>query len=164
MYECHITVEKPTDRTPFELLATEHGWKTSCIDGDPVLGKKAFFYFTAHAKSYDHIFQKMSELARILGEKVVIRQKIEHIVYDTARLKKPSPQLQSRHEVGRFNSISRYITAPFIAMRQCPICNKSQALYSLTDVFGRPAGARWVGMVDCGHEEEESREALEKSK
>ncbi len=81
-YECHVTVAKPADATEFKALAQQHGWKTSCIDGDPLLGAKAFFYFTCHHGNYDKIFKKMKDLVGLLGGQV-IREKIEQIIYDT---------------------------------------------------------------------------------
>lgn len=85
MYECHVTVERPVNqetRELYERVGTEHGWKTSMIDGDPVLGKKVFFYFTKHGSSFGSIKNRMFNLEEILGDRVV-RSKIEHIVYDT---------------------------------------------------------------------------------
>lgn len=85
MYECHITVEKPEPglRVTYEALAEKWGWKTSCIDGDPVLGRQVFFYFSAHDGDFLELMNRMEHLAACLGEEVVIRKKIEHIVYDT---------------------------------------------------------------------------------
>lgn len=82
MFECHVTCEKPGDLNHFNNLANSLKWKTSFIDGDPVLGNKVFFYFRCHSKSYDSIFEKMAELNNALGLKS-IRSKIEHIVYNT---------------------------------------------------------------------------------
>jgi hypothetical protein len=89
-YECHITVSKPTSLTSLSVLkeiGLTYGWKTSSIDGDPLLGEQIFFYFTIHSKSYDDIFSKMEALSVHLHslEFTVLRKKIEQIVYDTKR-------------------------------------------------------------------------------
>jgi hypothetical protein len=84
MYECHVTLRKPQDTRELESLALEKQWKTSFIVGDPLLGKEGFFYFTTHHVDYDQIFSKMRSLADRLGT-LVIREKIEHIVYDTKK-------------------------------------------------------------------------------
>jgi hypothetical protein len=81
-YECHVTVDRPSNPDDFNTLAQNLGWKTSCIDGDPVLGKKVFFYFTCHGTYYGRIYEKMELLASMLGDRVV-RKKIEQIIYDT---------------------------------------------------------------------------------
>jgi hypothetical protein len=88
MYECHITIEKPTTRERLaqcESVGERHGWKTSFIDGDPVLGKKVYFYFTRHARTYGELYSRMKELEATLESNTVaaVRSKIEHIVYDT---------------------------------------------------------------------------------
>lgn len=88
MYECHITIKKPSkDIIKLEVLAKTHKWKTSYIDGDPLLGKKIYFYFTCHHEGYGKIFSKMNHLSGILeadGIKV-LRKKIELIVFDTKK-------------------------------------------------------------------------------
>jgi hypothetical protein len=64
-----------------ELL---QGWKLSQIDGDPVLGKKVYGYFTAHHTAYDPLMSKVQatlEYTRSLGCPAV-RAKIEKIMYD----------------------------------------------------------------------------------
>ncbi len=81
-YECHVTVEKPSQPAMYEQLAKDLGWKTSFIDGDPVLGQKVYFYFTCNHVDFVSIKDKMGALAQRLGPDA-IRQKIEKIVYDT---------------------------------------------------------------------------------
>ena len=86
MFECHITVENDLGRKVFyQLLAEQCGWKTSCIDGDPLLGKGLHFYFTRHDKNYEDMFINIEKLAGLLelDKVVIIRKKIEHIMYDT---------------------------------------------------------------------------------
>lgn len=89
-YECHITCVKPETTYYLEQLAKERKWKTSYIVGDPLLGNEGFFYFTCHSNSYDKIFSKMEllyiKLIELFGSKLVIRKKIEKVVYDTKRI------------------------------------------------------------------------------
>lgn len=86
LYECHITLNaEDADKATALLDKTDMKWKTSKIDGDPVLGKKIYFYLTTHAVDYSEIHQKMSRTAAVLyaGGLDVVRQKIEAIVFDT---------------------------------------------------------------------------------
>lgn len=85
-YECHVTVAKPTAKGGRVLL--EHiaqrdgdGWKTSCIEGDPLLGPKTYFYFTCHDTDLTQIKKKMANLCERLKGRV-LRAKIEEIMYD----------------------------------------------------------------------------------
>jgi hypothetical protein len=87
LYEAHVTVEKPandTERLLLEAVGREYHWKTSEIDGDPVLGKNLYYYFTSHAHTYDALLRRMQLIVQDLrGVGVhVVREKIEHIVYD----------------------------------------------------------------------------------
>jgi hypothetical protein len=86
-FECHITIEKPLGyhQEWFEGIARRTGWKTSCIDGDPVMGQRAFFYFTCHHPQFESIKAKMHDLENLLKDHFVevLRSKIEQIVYDT---------------------------------------------------------------------------------
>ena len=85
-YECHITVGCPSgskELCELEELGKQHKWKTSIIHGDPQLGKEDFFYFTKHAVSFEKIKEEMTRMVGIIGANKVIRQKIEHIVFDT---------------------------------------------------------------------------------
>ncbi len=87
MFECHVTVEKPTEDklSTLKRFAEELGWKTSQIDGDPVLGEKVYFYFTHHCKNYSVIYSRMLHLLANLRSANIetVRSKIEHIIYDT---------------------------------------------------------------------------------
>lgn len=95
-YECHITVPPPalaTERAYLEGLARGHRFKTSQIDGDPVLGDKIYFYFTGHDATFEAMKERMERLTEDLAEiaKVkVIRRKIEHVVFDD-RLERAVP-------------------------------------------------------------------------
>ena len=89
MYECHVTVLKPSieaDRARMQAIASRLHWKTSEIDGDPVLGKKVFFYFTTHGQNYEELTSRMEDLRRTLESPgidiAVVRMKIEDIVFD----------------------------------------------------------------------------------
>lgn len=83
-FECHITCDL-TDAAVCTAVAAEHNWKTSKIDGDPVLGDRKFFYLTAHAASYGGIKARMDNTVRALklAGAEVLRQKIEMVVLDT---------------------------------------------------------------------------------
>jgi hypothetical protein len=86
-FECHITVDRPHDEIGFEsfkALANEFGWKTSYIQGDPLLGDKAFFYFTKYSTDAWQLRVSMERLSECLRKATpVIREKIEEIIYDT---------------------------------------------------------------------------------
>lgn len=84
-FECHVTVDKLDFQPVIEIhkdIAAEQGWKTSAIDGDPVLGQKVFFYFTCFSTDLVEIVTKMNKLAEALGA-AVVRKKIESIIYDS---------------------------------------------------------------------------------
>jgi hypothetical protein len=86
-YECHITVRR-ADAEKAQIVASEHHWKFSQIDGDPVLGKEVFAYLTTHDSDVRRMFKRM-ELAVVNLKNSgveVIREKIELIVYDTKKL------------------------------------------------------------------------------
>lgn len=87
IFECHITVARPDNQRRLEALAVEHGWKTSFIEGDPLLGKQGFFYFTSYHTSLVEMKIRMHEFADLLPVPV-LRKKIEEIVYDTKKLVK----------------------------------------------------------------------------
>lgn len=89
MYECHITVLLE-DREIAEQVAKDLHWKTSAIDGDPVLGKDTYFYLTRHGKCVmynvqdEDIWHNMKSTVNVLTARgvKVIREKIELIVHD----------------------------------------------------------------------------------
>lgn len=84
MYECHITVTI-ADAVEAEKIAIEFKWKTSEIKRDPLLGEGSHFYLTAHDANFQRLYTKMIMTAADLRSCfcTVLREKIEHIVYDT---------------------------------------------------------------------------------
>jgi hypothetical protein len=86
-FECHVTCAKPNNMRFYEDIATKHGWNSSFIEGDPLLGKQGFFYFTRHAASYDSLFTTMEVLCKALADvgTKVLRKKIEQVLYDTRK-------------------------------------------------------------------------------
>jgi hypothetical protein len=94
VYEAHITMKLPTStpqglaslREQWKTLAREHGWKTSAIDGDPVMGDEVFFYFTSYGDNADRLLERMTEMGRTVASAtgcIALRMKIEHVIYDT---------------------------------------------------------------------------------
>lgn len=83
-YECHITVTV-ADAKAATVIADCMGWKTSEIKRDPTLGDGSHFYLTAHSPDMPRLRGKMEETSLKLAEAgcKVLREKIEHIVYDT---------------------------------------------------------------------------------
>lgn len=101
-YEAHITMAFPRDQLAtldekggrawmealtemWKTLATEHGWKTSAIDGDPLLGDGVHFYFTAHDRDAGRLLQRMTDLRYAVMAATglsPVREKIEHVIYD----------------------------------------------------------------------------------
>lgn len=86
-YECHITVPMPSGGMlhEFEDIGEDHGWKTSYIQGDPLLGEKRYFYFTRFGTDLMDLANQMSALTNVLRnyDIQVLRQKIEEILFDT---------------------------------------------------------------------------------
>lgn len=88
LFESHITVKSPANketRSILENIAKKHHWKTSEINGDPILGKKTFFYFTSYGETQNDVFLRMKKVCNDLNSEgiEVLREKIEYIVYDT---------------------------------------------------------------------------------
>lgn len=82
-FESHVTVKKPKDPTEYEEIAKRLGWHTSAIDGDPEMGDRVFFYFTRRGSSKEQLLKAIDVLRAALGERTVLREKIEEIVWDT---------------------------------------------------------------------------------
>lgn len=78
---CHIN-----DSGTVEQVGTAVNWKFSKIDGDPLLGAKPHCYLTSHSKSVEDALVEMKRVEYILREAsvLVLRSKIELIIYDTA--------------------------------------------------------------------------------
>ena len=72
-YELHITLLEPVEL---------EGWKSSAIDGDPLLGDGVKYYLTTYSVSEEQGHDKINQALDVLHNKKVIRAKIEHIVYD----------------------------------------------------------------------------------
>lgn len=108
-FECHVTVVKPTlsDLLMYNTIAKAHGWKTSAIEGDPVLGDQVWFYFTYHSQELATLKIKMDALCASLGP-AVVRRKIEQIILDE-RMEDPRP-------FGRLKEL----TEEEIATMDCP--------------------------------------------
>lgn len=89
-FECHITIANPdlikgASRIELKEVAINQGWKTSEINGDPLLGDKLWFYFTKHSDSYESLTIAMNTLENYLYHKygiVIMRKKIEQILLD----------------------------------------------------------------------------------
>lgn len=87
LYELHITVDKKDAAKATEVARQLH-WKTSQIDGDPVLGAKPFFYLTTYVRastlSVSPARQRLRQGVHGLRNAgvYVLREKIELIIYD----------------------------------------------------------------------------------
>lgn len=87
-FECHITLHKPKHtaaaRQLFEI-AQKYNLKTSWITGDPVTGPGKWFYLSGYSTSYDKLLEDMKAAADVIRNVgiVVVREKIEQIMYDT---------------------------------------------------------------------------------
>jgi hypothetical protein len=84
-YEIHITVNQK-DREGVQACAEKHGWKTSEIARDIILGNNTYFYLTCHCKTKAEAFEKLGEASYYLivnYQIAIVRQKIELIIYDT---------------------------------------------------------------------------------
>jgi len=83
-YECHITC-KLEDHVEAEKIAKWHGWKTSEIARDPLLGQDTYFYLTRHHDDLIEMHKEMNFMSGCLRNAgcTVIREKIELTVYDT---------------------------------------------------------------------------------
>lgn len=85
-YECHVTMHG--DPTHIKRTVEGLGWKYSAIDGDIVLGDGVKCYSTAHFNADKFPKHEVTHFVRLHAEQlkrhdiVVIRQKVEHVVYD----------------------------------------------------------------------------------
>lgn len=83
-YEVHVTCPDPNDKDQgmlYSRIAKEVSWKTSTINDHG----NSKFYFTSHFKTEETARRKLIELTDILRDRRVkiLREKIEHIIYDT---------------------------------------------------------------------------------
>lgn len=83
LYEIHLTFSVGGERKhALERYTEERGWKWSYIQNDPVLGKQNYCYATRYAASMDRARASIQGFVSECPEPA-IRQKIEHIVFDT---------------------------------------------------------------------------------
>jgi hypothetical protein len=82
-FEAHITCPREASSV-VESVAGEQ-WKFSAIDGDPVMGKKAYCYLTGFANDSGDLLLRMQQKAGEIEDKgiEVLRLKVEEIIYDT---------------------------------------------------------------------------------
>ena len=87
-FECHITIAHEDREAALAVYRAApgifNGWKTSSIDGDPLLGEEVFFYITGHSDNYISLHRRMEQITSELYRSGVfpIRQKIELIMLD----------------------------------------------------------------------------------
>ena len=94
-YECHITLETPdygTEDIKRDIESLAQGWKFSEITGDPILGNRRYCYATKHMKPSMKVQLVISEmnfaaLALRMHRWVVVRQKVELVLYDEHTIK-----------------------------------------------------------------------------
>lgn len=87
-FEVHVTCNRHDDLRAQQAVSAFPNLKDfhfSAIDGDPQLGKKAHCYFTCHKTNYITAYHQMKMCVAALNhaEVVVLREKIEMIMYDT---------------------------------------------------------------------------------
>jgi hypothetical protein len=83
-YEAHITADKAY-RLQMEVVSREQNWTFSEITGCPLLGQGTYCYLTGYSPSAQELLERLRltvDHLQFLGV-VVLRSKIEHIVYDT---------------------------------------------------------------------------------
>lgn len=88
-YEIHVTMARPLGAIEivFDAIAEALSWHTSHISDDPDLGPGDRFYFTTHTETEDEAHQRIDELVEALALHGAepLREKIEHVVFDTKR-------------------------------------------------------------------------------
>lgn len=89
LYEIHITCYVSQAGQASQVASAMH-WKTSEIARDPDLGNNTYYYLTRYAATLDDALLALSECVSELRAKhvIVIREKIEHIVYDVRHISK----------------------------------------------------------------------------
>jgi hypothetical protein len=82
-FEAHITC--PREESLVVGYFAKDGWSFSVIDGDPLMGKRAYCYLTAYDTDGRKLLARTRELASALRSyKIdVLREKVEQIIYDT---------------------------------------------------------------------------------
>jgi hypothetical protein len=89
-YELHITMDT-VRRDLAEEIVKAIGWKYSCIDGDPVLGKGSKVYATKHfnqKKSEEEVMKELNKAELELAHYYLnpIRKKIELVLFDSKNM------------------------------------------------------------------------------
>lgn len=84
-FEAHITFDRLSDWRVKCLPDTFTGFSFSAIDGDPVMGKKAYCYLTAYDSSSENLLSRVKRVAKYAQSVGVVplREKIEEIIYDS---------------------------------------------------------------------------------
>jgi hypothetical protein len=83
-FEAHITLPRESS-VKVGKMADSTGWMFSAIDGDPLMGKRAYCYLTAYDTSGNDLLRRMRIVAdalRFCGVEV-LREKVEQILFDT---------------------------------------------------------------------------------
>lgn len=85
-YEAHITLNKD-DREIAQRAEGQWGWVFSEITGCPILGQGTYCYLTGYDPDGQQLKAEMEQVMAWIGQKqpntLILRAKIEHIVYDT---------------------------------------------------------------------------------
>lgn len=83
-FEAHITCLR-SEGEMVQKFCELTGWTYSQIDGDPIMGKRAYCYATAYREDGHVLLAETSALARNLEQAgvTVLREKVEQIMYDT---------------------------------------------------------------------------------
>lgn len=86
LFEAHITVDAVHADRLQRVSKGLIGWKFSKIDGDPIMGLGTRCYLTAYDKDDKQLLTRMKSI--VVGLELIdiphLRQKIEHIVFDTS--------------------------------------------------------------------------------
>lgn len=85
-FEAHITFDRKFAHF-VEAYAPTVGWTYSVIDGDPVMGQKAYCYLTAYDTNPLRLKRRALEIAERLGridiQVPALRTKVEQIMWDS---------------------------------------------------------------------------------
>ena len=83
-FEAHVTCER-AQALEVQRFGELTDWRFSAFDADPMLGDKPYCYLTQYSTDAEVLLVEMHTLVRLLIQAgvVVLREKIERIVYDT---------------------------------------------------------------------------------
>lgn len=89
-YECHITLAL-TPKDMRQAVESFNGWSYSAINGDPDLGDTLLCYATRRASAGCDLMKVVEVMGQVaagleLCGGVVLRQKVELVVFDTKAL------------------------------------------------------------------------------